>query len=366
MNREVFILTAEAPEGPGGVEHFVRELGKGLTSCGYRVRFFHRQNCVPAWLRAPANRWMRYLSDVLMGYWIGRAAARQLGNGVAAAISNGPVGWFPFRCRAGAKWIHFYHGTYRGQAEAIRPWITPLGYLKLKWWDAMVLERASGWRKLCLANSDQTRDEVARFFRWNAATLWLPLDTSSFRPLDRNACRDALGLPRDAVVGLFVGSAEPAKGLPVVQQLVREFEDVHWLVVLRGGPPVRFPDGRRVSVLKDLAQDHLPSVYSAADFLLCPSRYESFGYVVAEAVACGLPVIASPGGASRALLDQPPLDELLVAAADDAAAFAAGVRRVLADPARYRSAILERARARVEAWMAPENWWRCFRHVSGL
>jgi D-inositol-3-phosphate glycosyltransferase len=44
------------------------------------------------------------------------------------------------------------------------------------------------------------------------------------------------------------------------------------------------------------AQDTLPYYYSAADVLIMPSHYESFGMVALEAMACGTPVVASQVG----------------------------------------------------------------------
>ena len=44
------------------------------------------------------------------------------------------------------------------------------------------------------------------------------------------------------------------------------------------------------------AQETLPYYYSAADILVMPSHYESFGMVALEAMACGIPVIASQVG----------------------------------------------------------------------
>jgi D-inositol-3-phosphate glycosyltransferase len=54
--------------------------------------------------------------------------------------------------------------------------------------------------------------------------------------------------------------------------------------------------GNMVLFLGKRAQDTLPYYYSAAEVLVMPSLYESFGMVALEAMACGTPVIASEVG----------------------------------------------------------------------
>lgn len=86
----------------------------------------------------------------------------------------------------------------------------------LKWWDSMVLERWSGKGKQVLCNSDQTREEVRKFFRIHGTTIWYPLDTKHFCPIDRAKCRQELGLAENRPVGLFVGSTQPQKGFTII------------------------------------------------------------------------------------------------------------------------------------------------------
>jgi len=54
--------------------------------------------------------------------------------------------------------------------------------------------------------------------------------------------------------------------------------------------------GKMVAFLGKRSQDTLPYYYSAADVVVMPSHYESFGMVALEAMACGTPVIASQVG----------------------------------------------------------------------
>ena len=49
-------------------------------------------------------------------------------------------------------------------------------------------------------------------------------------------------------------------------------------------------------------QHNLPPYYNAADALVMPSHYESFGMVALEALACGCPVVATPVGAVDSLI----------------------------------------------------------------
>lgn len=366
MSRTVFVLTSEPVEGGGGVEHFVRELLKGLEGRGYRVEIFHRGNSEPQWLASRSGRFGRKLAGTLRGYWIGRNAQRHMSRDVAAVISNSDVGFYRLRRRTPLRKIHFYHGTYRGQAEAIRPFIKYGGYLYLKWWSSMVLERLSGRGKLVLCNSDQTREGVRRFFGHDSTAMWLPLDTERFKPLDVDASRAALNLPKERPIGVFVGSAHPMKGFPVLQSLIERTPEVHWVLALRGDSPEDMAARPNVTILHDVPHDRIPLLYSAADFSLCPSLYEPFGYVVAEALACGTPAVASPGGASRLFLREPPLDRLLVSEKDKANGFLGAMRDVLRDPDVYRRAVIEQVRPRLVNLLAPENWWRRFFEVTGL
>jgi D-inositol-3-phosphate glycosyltransferase len=61
---------------------------------------------------------------------------------------------------------------------------------------------------------------------------------------------------------------------------------------------------QQVSFAGRIDHSHLPRYYSAADVLAVPSRYESFGLVVLEALACGTPVVATPVGAMENIIRQ--------------------------------------------------------------
>jgi len=142
------------------------------------------------------------------------------------------------------------------------------------------------------------------------------VDTELFQPLDRAACRHELGLSESDQVVAFVGRIDPIKGidtlLAAAQHLKSNIGDR--LVVLIVGGDLD-ANGEPVGALQEVAgtaqalgisssirligaqpQNRLPVIYSAADVVCVPSRYESFGLVAVEAMACGVPVVASRAG----------------------------------------------------------------------
>ena len=365
MVNEIFIVTPGPIERPGGMERFLQYVASGFHERGYAVRVFHIDNTVPERWRHPdhKNKIKRLLADVAAGIYIGRAVNKALHPGVRLILSNSTVGWYPIKRRV--KQAHFLHGTYRGQAEAIRPFITYIGYLKLKWWDAMIFERLSGKNKTALCCSEQTRNEIRRYFKYPADVMWYPIDLNHFRKMDRSYCRDRLGLG-EGPVGLFVGSAGPVKGPHVVEHLARSFPNITMLIALRGNIPQEFARLSNAKIYQNAEYNLLPILYNAADFSLCPSRYDSFPFVVSEALACGTPVICSPHGASLAYYDEPAMKVLLSKSADDLEGFERAVRLVLSDSTGWRELIQKNVRAKLEERMSPENWWKKFLHSTDL
>jgi D-inositol-3-phosphate glycosyltransferase len=143
------------------------------------------------------------------------------------------------------------------------------------------------------------------------------VDVSHFYPIPADEAKLYVGLkPEDRMV-LFVGRIEPLKGVDTLIKAMsclqlRQGERVHLAII--GGDPGASPRemsaemarlqklcddlsvGQTVVFLGKRDQDKLPYYYSAAELLVMPSHYESFGMVALEAMACGTPVIASEVG----------------------------------------------------------------------
>jgi phosphatidylinositol alpha-mannosyltransferase len=175
---------------------------------------------------------------------------------------------------------------------------------------------------------------------------------------ERFASAEAADLPEGRRL-LFVGRLDARKGFPVAVRAFGALVGAHadLRLIVAGDGPERdavslLPPGQRsrVTMLGAIANADLPSVAAACDLYLGPSTGgESFGVVLIEAMAAGLPVIASdtPGYDEIVRHD---VDGLLVPPADpDALAVAAG--RVLNDPAlAARLAAAGRDRASAFDW----------------
>jgi alpha-1,6-mannosyltransferase len=157
-----------------------------------------------------------------------------------------------------------------------------------------------------LVPSEHLRQVLAGWGLTNTVTLNLGVDTEAFRPAPRDpALRRELDLPEDRQVLLYVGRLSPEKN---IEMLLASFEELcarhpqrYHLVMVGDGPLRRLLPATRqrtgaltwrsyVQANTDLAR-----YYHAADLFIHPGVCETFGLVVLEAQACGLPCVGISG-----------------------------------------------------------------------
>jgi len=142
------------------------------------------------------------------------------------------------------------------------------------------------------------------------------VDTSRFYPIPKDEAKEYIGLSTQQPILLYVGRIEPLKGIDTLIQalaIMRRSGSEVCLTIIGGDPEDSTYDrDSEVSRLKTISeqagvadvitflgkrsQDSLPYYYSAAEAVVVPSHYESFGMVALEAMACGVPVVASQVG----------------------------------------------------------------------
>lgn len=142
------------------------------------------------------------------------------------------------------------------------------------------------------------------------------------------------GLPKKSNSLIFVGNTEDRKkGIIYLLQAIKILEKecpVKLTIIDGGAPEAQYVPALmrqinlngQVSFARRLSGDDLVRWYSAADIAVVPSMFEGFGFPAAEAMACGIPVIAFSAGALPELVDDgktgilvPPADVPKLAAA---------------------------------------------------
>jgi D-inositol-3-phosphate glycosyltransferase len=172
------------------------------------------------------------------------------------------------------------------------------------------------------------QDQLLRFYSADPDRIAIippGVDILRFHPIQPEMAKEAVGVPSDRRMVLFVGRIEPLKGVDTLLRAIAlcgavcpEWVRCLWVAIIGGNPDTN--DNAEMERLKTLRQelgigevvtflgareqDTLQYYYSAADVVVVPSHYESFGMVALEAMACGAPVVASDvGGLSYLVKD---------------------------------------------------------------
>lgn len=320
----------------GGMNVYVRELTRQLGQMGIHVDVFTRSQDdhvphvlhelgygnrvvhVPAGPEHPVSKQelVNYIPEFVNGI---KAFACEKGikydiihshywmSGIAASSLSDIWGGIPI--------VHMFHTLGEMKNRIARSAAEREGAYRING-EKQVLRRADRIIVATLAELTQLRF----LYQANQSKLVIippGVDVSHFYPIPSDEAKLYVGLKPDDRMVLFVGRIEPLKGVDTLIQAMscvqlNEERPVHLAII--GGDPAASPQemsaemarlqklcddlavGQTVVFLGKRDQDKLPYYYSAAELLVMPSHYESFGMVALEAMACGTPVIASEVG----------------------------------------------------------------------
>jgi D-inositol-3-phosphate glycosyltransferase len=171
-----------------------------------------------------------------------------------------------------------------------------------------------------LAPTDKEKENLLKYFHTPAQKIGVVpcgVNLDLFRPMDKAAARQRLGLEKDEFILLYVGRFDPIKGIDRLLEAMAHLKHLKRmrLVIVGGDGPAtpeyqnlrqlcgKFGIQKFVHFVGRVDQDQLPPYYSAADALVVPSYYESFGLVGLESLACGTPVVATRVGAMEDIIE---------------------------------------------------------------
>lgn len=379
--------------GKGGQNVYVREVAERLGACGWQVDVFTRRESIAApavepfgpgarVIRVDAGpaafvpkeelpRYMPEFTRNLLSLCAGRAQPYQLVHGhyyLSGVLAR------ELQRAFGIPFVQTFHslGAIKRKALGAGDGSPP---------ERLEHERRVGALADCVvATSPQERADLIELYGVAPEKIRIVpcgVDLQRFRPVNRARARATWGFPRDTFLVVFVGRIEAQKGVDILLRAAARLRALapglrFQVAIVGGSVRERGPEGwgptedpytlglealsrglgleEHVIWTGALPHAALSSVYSAADVVVIPSRYESFGMTALEALACGACVVASRTGGLRATLDEGRAGQLFKPGAHDE--LAALLARLAADPA-ARAGLQRHARpyvARTYGW----------------
>ena len=211
--------------------------------------------------------------------------------------------------------------------------------------------------------SDCSRQDIARVFGIQPAGISLVyngIDTAVFRPLE--------GVERRPLRLMATCSADaPLKGtrylLRAYAKLLQTYPELELLLVSKpqpGGKTEKLVKKLgledKIQFVSGISTEQMVKYYAEASVAVVPSVYEGFGLPAGEAMACGVPVVSTDGGALPEVVG----DAGVIVPVKNVDAMASAIDQLLCDPAR-RATLGQAGRERI---LEKFCWQVCAREMS--
>lgn len=375
LNRQAIALISDhadpaaeiGSEEAGGQNVYVRHVGETLATLGWHVDMFtrkvhaddaaivqHSPHCRTIRLKAgaeayiPRDKLFEHMPEFVRSF-----QAFQMTHGLNYPLIHTNYwlsAWAGLELKKtnGIQLVHTYHslGAVKYQSLTDLPQIANTRLMV----ERDILENAN----CVVATSPQEEESLRSLVSTRGQIEIIPCgtDTNNFRLTSKADARTKLKLNSREKVILYVGRFDSRKGIEtlvracaLLKQAVKEKDTNNLKLVIVGGSSPNMPDGderTRIEHIVDelgmrdstlfagrIGHDILPLYYTAADVCVIPSHYEPFGLVAIEAMACGVPVVASNVGGLKFTII--PEETGLLVEPKDIKAFARGIHRILFD-----------------------------------
>lgn len=274
--------------------------------------------------------------------WIDIAAT---GPGLPEDIPHIPLGRLLFLSRRRLRVWHARRNTEMLLGLILRG----LFRLKLKLLFTSASQRAhTGYTKWLIGKMDavvSTSRKTAGYLERESQVIMHGINLQDFTPPnDKAALRQQLGLPGGLLLGCY-GRIRHQKGtdafVDAMIELCGRFDDVSGIVMGRAtehhtgflselkAKVATAGLSDRILFMPEVTVDQIAEWYQVLDLFIAPQRWEGFGLTPLEAMACGVPVVATDVGAFSEIVTDPSLGR--VVAPDDIPALADAAAEMLED-----------------------------------
>lgn len=260
---KILILTT-SQSSSGGVERFCYYLRDIMADEGNSVELLSWEGFSGfSMFLFKASKYVA-LQQPVLGWLLGREALKK---GFDVCITLGLLGWNI----ASRKTVNVQQGTFARAAIRVDRNRNTIKYL-IKRYVWGYFEGLAGRRATrCVAVSNETKESTQKYYGVaHVDVIANASDTSRFKPM---------GLPKKDQA-IFVGRFEYAKGKGVLDGVRPYLESQGWSLL----------------VAEQLSQEELAIAYNESKIFLFPSLHEGCSFALVDAMACGLPFLASPVG----------------------------------------------------------------------
>ena len=331
------LLVSPLPPPPGGIQTWTEILLERGLPPPFEVELVdtkvtrRHQDVPPRLNRQEVQRFLSILRQIRLSLRSSRFSIMHLNCSLTiTATPRNLLSTMIARC-AGVPYAMHLHGTFD----------PPTGSDVVSWLYRKAFRTMFNGAASILALGEPSYNAVRQLGDFGYKTTRLLPNFVNFRTTPERI-PDTMGRDESMNV-VFSGALTVAKGVDTLVDMAERLTDMHFRLIGDGPPESRAALLRRVhergladrvTVLGPLANREVVAMLAASDVFVFPSRGEGFPNSVSEAMAVGLPVVASPVGAIPEMIDVP--DGGYLFAPDDVAGYVGALSSLRNSPAMRR------------------------------